>query len=115
MSQLPEISDEFMREHIGAARTYTLMLLKRTPRLASADARPTVWEHGRRNFAMREAGLLPIVCPVLDDGGWAGIGIFNASIEEVTRLMDADPGVTAGLFEYELHPVRGFPGSTLPG
>ena len=28
--------------------------------------------------------------------------------------MDDDPGVRAGVFEYELHPVRGFPGSTLP-
>jgi hypothetical protein len=114
MSRLPEISDEFMREHIGASRTYTFLLLKRTPLLANPDARPIVWEHGRRNFAMREAGLLPIVCPVRDDGPWAGIGIFDASIEEVTRLMDDDPGVKAGLFEYEVHPVSGFPGSTLP-
>jgi hypothetical protein len=114
MLSLPEISDEFMREHLGASRTYTLLLLKRTPLLASPDARPTVWEHGRRNFAMREAGLLPIVCPVLDDDQYAGVGIFNASLEEVTRWMDDDPGVKAGLFAYELHPVRGFPGSTLP-
>jgi hypothetical protein len=29
--------------------------------------------------------------------------------------MDADPGVLAGIFTYEIHPVRGFPGSGLPG
>jgi hypothetical protein len=112
--ELPEITDDFMREHLGRARGYTLLLLKRTPLLANPEARATVVEHGRRNFAMREAGLLPIVCPVLDDGQWAGVGIFDASLEEVAHLMDDDPGVKAGLFTYELHPVRGFPGSALP-
>jgi hypothetical protein len=28
--------------------------------------------------------------------------------------MDHDPGVEAGIFTYEIHPVRGFPGSALP-
>jgi hypothetical protein len=29
--------------------------------------------------------------------------------------MDGDPGVRAGVFTYEAHSIRGFPGSTLPG
>ncbi len=29
-------------------------------------------------------------------------------------MMDADPGVRAGIFAYDAHPVRGFPGSALP-
>ena len=29
--------------------------------------------------------------------------------------MDADPAVQAGVLTYELHPVRSFPGSSLPG
>jgi hypothetical protein len=33
--------------------------------------------------------------------------------DEVTRIMDEDPGVTAGIFTYEVHPVRGFPDSAL--
>jgi len=28
--------------------------------------------------------------------------------------MDGDPGVQAGVFEYEVHAVRGFPGDMLP-
>jgi hypothetical protein len=28
--------------------------------------------------------------------------------------MDDDPGVKAGVFEYEIHAVRGFPESALP-
>jgi hypothetical protein len=42
------------------------------------------------------------------------MGIFDASVEEVKKIMDEDPGVKAGVFVYEVHPCRGFPGSSLP-
>jgi hypothetical protein len=42
------------------------------------------------------------------------IGIFNATLEEVDRIMQDDPAVKARPSTYELHPVRGFPTSTLP-
>jgi hypothetical protein len=74
-----------------------------------------VWEHGRRNFELREEGRLAIVCPVTDDSALAGIGIFTGTPEEVAGLMDDDPAVKAGLFTHEVHPVRGFPGDGLPG
>ena len=35
-------------------------------------------------------------------------------MDEVRRIMDGDPGVQAGVFTYELHPCRSFPGSALP-
>jgi hypothetical protein len=73
-----------------------------------------VWEHGRRNFALRADGRLAIVCPVTDDSEWCGIGIFDASVDEVARLMEEDPGVEAGVFSYEVHPIRSFPGDSLP-
>lgn len=28
--------------------------------------------------------------------------------------MDEDPGVQAGVFTYQIHPTRSFPGDTLP-
>jgi hypothetical protein len=34
--------------------------------------------------------------------------------EEVVRIMDEDPVVKAGIFTYELHPTRSFPGDSLP-
>ena len=58
--------------------------------------------------------MLSIVCPVVDDSQWSGIGIFNADAHEVARIMDGDPGVQAGVFTYEVHPVRSFPGDALP-
>jgi hypothetical protein len=56
---------------------------------------------------------MPIVCPT-DETELAGIGIFDAEPAEVSRIMDEDPGVKAGIFTYEVHPCRGFPGSALP-
>jgi hypothetical protein len=113
-STLSKITDEYMQERLGQVKSYTLLLLRRTPKLAEPGSREIVWEHGRRNFALREQGTLPIVCPIDDDGEWAGMGIFDAPPEEVSRIIDGDPGVQAGLFTYEIHPVRGFPGSSLP-
>jgi hypothetical protein len=55
-----------------------------------------------------------MVCPVADDTELAGVNIFNASAEETTRLMEADPAVSAGVLRYELHPVTSFPGDCLP-
>jgi hypothetical protein len=109
------ISDDYMRERLAKAKTYTLVLLRITPKRREAGADAIVWEHGRRNFSLREQGLLPIVCPVTDDSGWAGMGLFDVPPDEVVTIMDADPGVQAGIFSYEVHPVLGFPGSCLPG
>ncbi len=111
---MPEITDEYMHEMLGQSKTYTAMLLHMTEKASPPDSPQIIWEHGRRNFALRAEGKLPIVCPATDNGDWAGICIFNATPEEVDRIMQDDPGVKAGLFAYELHPVRGFPTSSLP-
>lgn len=111
---LPTITDEVMRERLGKTQAYTTVLLRKTSKFIRPDVDPTIWEHGRRNFALREVGVLAVVLPVADDSDWAGLGIFTASPEEVSEIMDRDPGVTAGIFTYEVHPVRGFPGSSLP-
>jgi hypothetical protein len=108
------ITDEYMREMLAKTRNYTMVLLKATPKRYEGDAPPIISEHGRRNFSLRADGLLSIVCPVMDDSGWSGIGIFNVGIEEVTRIMEEDPGVRAGVFTFEVHPVKSFPGDSLP-
>ena len=113
--ELPTITDEFMLAMRPAARPYMFLLLKRTPKFADPDAFPTLWEHGRRNYALRAAGLLSIVCPMPDDDELAGIGIFNAAIDEVHQLMADDPAIRAGLLTYTVHTGIGFPGDALPG
>lgn len=112
---LPAVTDETMRERLHAARPYTAVLLRATDALIRPDVDPIIWEHGRRNFALREHGVLAIVLPADDDSDWAGLAVFTAPPDQVRAIMDHDPGVTAGIFSYEVHPVRGFPGSALPG
>jgi len=112
--QLPVITDEQMNERLAKTREYTLLILHTTPTTFASESRPIVWEHGRRNMALRADGVLSIVCPATDGSEVAGIGIFNASPEEVTQIIDGDPAVKAGVLTYELHPVRGFPSDCLP-
>jgi hypothetical protein len=111
---MPEITDEYMQQMLATSKTYTAMLLRKTGKINEPDSGQIIWEHGRRNFALGSEGKLPIVCPTTDDSDWAGIGIFDATPDEVDRLMHDDPGVKAGLFTYELHQVRGLPSSSLP-
>jgi hypothetical protein len=108
------ISDEFMRTMMATTKAYTAVILTATSKRNEAGAETVVWEHGRRNFALREEGILSIVCPIRDDSEISGIGIFNADVETTRRIMDDDPGVKAGIFEYEVHACRSFPGDALP-
>ena len=55
VDQLPEISDTEMRERLAGTRDYTLMILKTTPKTFTDEGRPVIWEHGRRNMALRAA------------------------------------------------------------
>lgn len=112
--RLPIVSDETMRARLAGTSTYTALLLHATDAFVRPAVDPIVWEHGRRNMALTEAGILSVVLPVTDGSGLAGIGIFAATPEETQAIMDDDPGVRAGIFSCELHPVRGFPGATLP-
>lgn len=108
-----QISDDYMRDRIAKAKPYTLVVLKPTAEYNAEGSRPIVWEHGRRNMALQAAGIMPIVCPVGDDQ-ISGIGIFNTDSDEARAIMIDDPGVRAGIFTFEVHACRGFPGSSLP-
>lgn len=109
-----EITDEVMRERLAAARSYVLVLLFVGPNFDPERSRPVIWEHGRRNMQLNDSGVMPIVCPVDDDGPLCGFAVFAAGPDRVAEIMDDDPGVEAGIFTYEIHPCRGFPGSALP-
>jgi hypothetical protein len=111
--RVTHVSDDEMRAGMATARTYALAILRQGPAYHDDGARAIVWEHGRRNFGLRADGVLNIVCPVADDTEVCGVGIFDASVEETVRIMEADPGVQAGVFRYEVHPCRSFPGDAL--
>jgi hypothetical protein len=107
------ITDEYMRDMLGRTKEYTAVILRGTSKLATPDAMSVVWEHARRNFQLRADGVLRVVCPINDGTGVSGVGVFDASVEETQRIMDADPGVQAGFFTYEAHATRSFPGDAL--
>lgn len=109
------ITDDLMRSMLATAKPYSVVILKAGPNRQTPGVEKIVWEHARRNFQLRADGLLSVVCPVMDGSEVSGIGIFNAGVEETRALMEEDPGVRAGVFVYEVHPSRSFPGDSLPG
>jgi hypothetical protein len=118
-SQLPEVTDEQLQQSLAGTKPFTLVVLRAGPKLRGATDRDqqttsTIWAHGKRNLALRSAGLMPVICPVSDGSDLAGIGILVTTPEEADRIMAGDPAVQSGILTYEVHPTRSFPGSRLP-
>ncbi|HEY3420669.1 MAG TPA: hypothetical protein VGK23_08970 [Methanomassiliicoccales archaeon] len=107
------ITDEFMKEKIGQTKNYCIVLLRAGPNRDMEGADKIIWEHVRRNFSLKMDRIMPIVCPVNDGTGFHGIGIMDRTVQEARQIMDDDPGVKAGVFVYELHQCRSFPGDCL--
>jgi hypothetical protein len=113
----PEITDAFMFERLGRARTFTVLLLRVTDKYdpdapPGSEQRRLIWEHGRRNFALQADGKLSLIGPAVEYP-YAGIGVFNVSASETAQLLDDDPAVRAGIFAYELLSWCSFPGDAL--
>lgn len=108
------ITDKYMMQMLPTVKQYSIAILKAGPKRNEPGVEKIIWEHGRKNFSLRADGLLSIVCPVSDGSEVCGIGIFNTTEAELKTIMDEDPGVKAGVFVYEIHPCRSFPGDSLP-
>jgi hypothetical protein len=108
------ITDEFMLQMRTKARAYCIVMLKVGPQYTQPDGEQIIWEHGRRNYALRAEGLLAMVGPVTDNSDVRGFGIFIVGVDEARTIMDENPCVKAGVFAYELHPWRSLPGDSLP-
>jgi hypothetical protein len=107
-------TDEEMGQLLPSAKLYSLVILKQGPNFTQDTAPAIIWEHGRRNFGLRDDGVLAVVLPVTDGSEVCGIGVFAATADDTIAIMDDDPGVAAGVFTYQVHPCRGFPGDALP-
>jgi hypothetical protein len=107
------ITDEDMQALLATSRPYTVVILKRGP-AERTDRDAIVWEHGRRNMELRADGRLAVVLPVRDASDVSGIGIFALDEDATREVMEGDPGVRAGIFVYDVHPTRSFPGDSLP-
>ncbi len=111
---MTQITDDYMRDMLQTTKPYTIVILHKTPKRNEPGADNVVWEHGRRNFELRRDGMLCVVCPVQDESDVSGVGILSTNVEETRKIMDEDLGVKAGIFTYETHPTRSFPGDALP-
>src|SRR5438309_776953 len=103
-----------MLELRASTRSFTVRILRHGPNYDTPGAEAGIWEHGRRNLALRTAGILAIACPGRDGSEIAGVGIFDADTDEVERIMAGDPAVQAGVLTFEVHPTRSIPGDSLP-
>ncbi len=111
---LPWIGDEVMSARLAGSAAYTMVVLLPTDQLVRPRVDPIIWAHGRRNMALVSAGIAPIITPVTSAEGPSGFGIFTTDPDETRSILEGDPGVIAGIFTYEIHPIRGFPGAALP-
>jgi len=113
-SELPVVSDEMLADARAASASFTVAILKAGPRSSmpgpdrNDEVTRIIWAHGKWNFALYLAGLLPVVCPIADGSGVAGVGIFAVDEPAVSTILDADPAIEAGVLTYELHPTRTF-------
>jgi hypothetical protein len=110
---MTHVTDEQMHQALSETRAYTALLLFAGPKYGTDEAQPIMWEHGRRNLELRADGVLSIVCPIMDDSPLCGVAVYAGTIDEVRTIVEGDPGVQAGVFTYELHPARSFPGDSL--
>jgi hypothetical protein len=111
---MKKFTDEEMGQLLPSAQPYSVVILRQGPRFTDPAAPAVIWEHGRRNFGLRDDGVLAVVLPVTDGSEVCGIGVFAATVENTSAIMNDDPGVAAGVFTYEVHSCRGFPGDSLP-
>jgi hypothetical protein len=107
------ITDEYFKERHSKLKEYTMVLLKPTERTKEKGIESLIMEHARNNMALQEDGLLSIVCPVSGNYDISGLYIFNVPLDEVRKIMDGDPAVAAGIFQYDIYPCKGFSGDTL--
>jgi hypothetical protein len=107
------ITDEYMYEMLQKTKEYTIVLLKPGPKMDHPDLKKIIWEHGRRNFALRADGKIAIVGPVTAETGVSGLYIFNCDADESRTIIEGDPAIVEGIFTFEVHPCRSFPGDKL--
>ena len=107
-------TDEQMNELLRTVRPNSVVILKPGPRYGTDGSMGIIWEHGRRNFGLRDDGVMPIVLPVADGSNVCGVCVFDTTVDDAAAIMSDDPAVAAGVLAFEVHPCGGFPRDTLP-
>ena len=112
---LTKFTNESIKDFQSRMRDYTIVLLKMTAKRDEPGVNDFILEHARRNLALREEGLASIICPVFGDPHFAGLYIFNTDVTEAKNIMEEDPAVKAGIFQFDVYSCKSMPGDSLPG
>jgi uncharacterized protein YciI len=88
---------------------YIMVFLYRAPNrpnIPEAESNKIQEGHMANIRYMAEIGKLLLAGPFEDNGDLRGLFLFKpgVSIDEVKKLVDADPAVKAGRLRYEIHP-----------
>ena len=97
----------------AAGLAFLISLAVRRPLIAVA-ARRWPWLAGRPAAQLSRRALTALTA-AWAIGLLAAAAIQGAGAETVTTIMQGDPGVLSGVFVFEVHPISGFPGDSLPG
>ena len=110
----PAEFDAELAAEVGAddygMRSYVFCVLKTGPaKIEDAAKRNEVFRGHFSNMGrLAEEGKLVFAGPFGEAEPWRGMFIFNvATIEEAKKLVETDPAVKAGIFEYELKKLYG--------
>lgn len=115
MSNAFEFVPEEVLPKLANIKPYVLLLLTKgenygindTPRIIQSEHLPYV-------FKQREDGIMLLTMPVMDDSNIAAIAVYNTTDKaEVKKLVDKDPAIQAGIFNYEIITALGLPGDNL--
>lgn len=103
---------------LAKLKPYVLLILKKgenygmsdTPRIIQSEHLPYVFKQ------REEDGIMVLTMPIMDNStDFTAIAIYNTTDKEkVKNLVDSDPAVMAGIFNYEIVSSIGLAGDTLP-
>jgi hypothetical protein len=110
------VPPEFL-PRLAKIRPYVLVLLTKGASYFDPDSRRILQSgHLPYSFKQRDEGVLVLTMPVYEDNTRiAAVGIYSGlPKEEVQLLMENDPAVKAGIFEFEIVNSMGLQGDFLP-
>lgn len=102
---------------LASIKPYVILLLTKgknyglsdTPRIIQSEHLPYVLQQ-------REDNIMVLTMPVMDDKtSVAAVAVYNTTDKErVQQLVEKDPAIQAGVFDYEIVMGMGLPGDKLP-
>jgi hypothetical protein len=80
-------TDDEMNALLPRVQPYSVAILKKGPHFADDGSHQAIWEHTRRNFGLRDDGVLAIVLPVADESDVCGICVFDRTVDESIAIL----------------------------